>query len=155
MNALATAKALSEKHAVLLQGSITPSQRRIISALAENKQPTYQAYKPQSGQIFGILKQMQETFESDLSTAQKEEMAAAAAYKELKAAKEKEIAAGQESLAGKEEQKAITDQTKAQAEQDKEDTQASLDADTKFLMALKEKCAMTDQEWDARQKERA
>merc|ERR1719261_274389 len=91
MKAFATAKALSEKHMVLLQGTITPSQKRIISSLAQDQGPTFAAYKPQSGQIFGILKQMKETFEGDLSNSQKEELENAAAYKELKKAKEEEI----------------------------------------------------------------
>jgi hypothetical protein len=154
MKALATAKALSEKHMVLLQGTITPSQRRLISNLAKDQQPTYQAYKPQSGEIFGILNQMRETFEADLSTSQKEELAAAAAYKDLKAAKEEEIATGQESLATKEQELAKADEKNAQAQQDKEDTLASLSADQKFLMELKEKCSLTDKEWDARQQAR-
>ena len=40
-------------------------------------EPTFkQSYAPQSGQIFGILKQMKETFETNLSNSQKEEMEA-------------------------------------------------------------------------------
>jgi len=42
----------------------------------------------------------------------------------------------------------------AQAKEDLEDTQAKLSADEKFLMMLKEKCQMTDQEWEERQKTR-
>merc|ERR1712007_43610 len=54
------------------------------------------------------------------------------AYSELKAAKEEEIAAGQAQI----------------------DTKASLSADEQFLMMLKEKCQMTDKEWEERQKTR-
>merc|ERR1719321_1390675 len=133
LKAFATAKALQDKHMVLLQGTITPSQKRLISSLAQDQGPTSAAYKPQSGQIFGILNQMKETFEGDLSNSQKEELENAAAYKELKAAKESEIAAGQESLDAKTAQLAKTDESKAQAEEDLEDTKASLDADQKFL----------------------
>merc|ERR1712222_176924 len=42
----------------------------------------------------------------------------------------------------------------AQAKEDLEDTKKSLAADQKFLMMLKEKCAMTDKEWEERQKTR-
>merc|ERR1712050_701547 len=42
----------------------------------------------------------------------------------------------------------------AQAKQDLEDTKASLSADEKFLMMLKEHCAMTDKEWEERQNTR-
>ena len=38
-------------------------------------EPTFkQSYAPQSGAIFGILKQMKETFETNLENSQKEEM---------------------------------------------------------------------------------
>merc|ERR1711937_267136 len=49
---------------------------------------------------------------------------------------------------------ATTDEKLAQSKQDIEDTRASLSADEKFLMNLKEKCQMTDQEWEERQKTR-
>ena len=48
-------------------------------------EPTFkQSYAPQSGQIFGILKQMKESFESNLSASQKEEMLSQQAYQDLK-----------------------------------------------------------------------
>jgi len=154
LKAFATAKALQDKHMVLLQGTITPSQKRLISSLAQDQGPTSAAYKPQSGQIFGILNQMKETFEADLSNSAKEELASEAAYKDLKAAKEEEIAAGTQSLEQKTQQLATTDETNAQAKEDKEDTEASLSADQKFLMDLKERCALSDEAWEKRQKER-
>jgi DNA repair exonuclease SbcCD ATPase subunit len=156
LKAFATAQAQMEKHAVLLQGTITPSQKRTIASLLQQgaQQPTSKAYKPQSGQIFGILKQMQETFEADLSSSQKEEIASAAAFEDLKKAKQEEIDTASTSAAEKEQQLAKTDETLAQAKEDKEDTLASLDADQKFLIELKEKCAMTDKEWEERQKMR-
>merc|ERR1711957_1062613 len=49
---------------------------------------------------------------------------------------------------------AETDEKNAQAKVDMEDTKASLSADEKFLMMLKEKCQMTDKEWEERQKTR-
>merc|ERR1719191_1610501 len=117
--------------------------------------PTFkQSYAPQSGQIFGILKQMKETFESNLSASQKEEMANQAAYEDLKAAKEEEIKAGEDQKDTKTQELADTDQTLAQTKQDLEDTRNSLSADQKFLMNLKETCQMTDAEWEERQKAR-
>ena len=53
--------------------------------------PTFkQSYAPQSGEIFGILEQMKETFESNLSAAQKKEAESQKAYERLKAAKDEE-----------------------------------------------------------------
>merc|ERR1711870_156004 len=42
----------------------------------------------------------------------------------------------------------------AQSKEDIEDTRNSLSADEEFLMMLKEKCSMTDKEWEERQKTR-
>jgi len=49
---------------------------------------------------------------------------------------------------------ADTDEKNAQAKEDIEDTKKSLSADEEFLMMLKEKCSMTDKEWEERQKTR-
>merc|ERR1712070_711451 len=49
---------------------------------------------------------------------------------------------------------ADTDEKNAQAKEDVEDTMKSLSADEQFLMMLKEKCSMTDSEWEERQKTR-
>merc|ERR1739842_90244 len=97
---------------------------------------------------------MKETFESNLSTAQKEEAANQKAYEELKAAKEEEIAAGQAQIDSKTQELADTDEKNSQAKEDVEDTKKSLSADEQFLMMLKEKCSMTDKEWEERQKTR-
>jgi len=151
-----------KKHTALLHAIVTPSQRKAIAAFVQSPgdyfdaEPTFkQSYAPQSGQIFGILKQMKETFETNLSSAQKEEMQAQAAYEDLKAAKEAEIKAGTELKDTKTQELADTDEKLAQSKQDLEDTRNSLSADQKFLMNLKETCQMTDQEWEERQKSRA
>merc|ERR1712038_1056967 len=102
----------------------------------------------------GILTQMLETFEANLSQSQKEEMENQKAYEDLKAAKEAEIAAGQEQIEKKTAELADTDEKNAQAKEDIEDTKKSLSADEEFLMMLKEKCSMTDKEWEERQKTR-
>merc|ERR1719475_10445 len=149
------------KHDSLLRGVLTPSARRMIGAFIQAPEdyfdaaPTFkQSYAPQSGEIFGILKQMKETFESNLSASQKEEMANQKAYEDLKAAKEAEIKAGQDQIDSKTQELADTDEKNAQAKEDLEDTKKSLSADEQFLMMLKEKCSMTEAEWEERQKTR-
>merc|ERR1712129_147755 len=84
----------------------------------------------------------------------KDEMANQKAYEDLKAAKEAEIAAGQAQLDSKTQELADTDEKNAQAKEDVQDTKKSLSADEQFLMMLKEKCSMTDGEWEERQKTR-
>merc|ERR1719155_84267 len=150
-----------QKHSAMLSGILTHSERKAVSAFIQapadyfDAEPTFkQSYAPQSGAIFGILKQMKETFESNLSNSQKEEMANQKAYEDLKAAKEEEIAAGQAQIDSKTAELADTDEKNAQAKEDVADTKKSLSADEQFLMVLKEKCSMTDSEWEERQKTR-
>merc|ERR1719488_209370 len=140
---------------------ITPREHKMVAAFVQSPgdyfdaEPTFkQSYAPQSGQIFGILQQMKETFEANLAASQKEEMENQKAYEDLKAAKEAEIQAGQEQIETKTQELADTDEKLAQSKQDIEDTRASLAADEKFLAELREKCQMTDQEWEERQKTR-
>merc|ERR1719401_2694391 len=101
----ATLQFQMSKHSTLLEGVLTPKERRAVASFVQSPEdyfdaaPTFkQSYAPQSGEIFGILRQMRETFESNLSASQKEEMANQKAYEELKAAKEAEIKAGQEQI---------------------------------------------------------
>merc|ERR1719267_253997 len=157
----ATVQNEMQKHASLLEGVLTHKERRAVAAFVQapgdyfDASPTFkQSYAPQSGQIFGILKQMKETFETNLSESQKAEMAAQKAYEELKAALEAQIAAGQEQIDTKTQELADTDEKLAQSKQDIEDTRNLLAADEQYLMMLKEKCQMTDQDWEERQKTR-
>merc|ERR1719313_946110 len=152
-NAATTIQKEIEKNAKLLEGVLTRSQKRKIASLLQ--QPASAgSYAPASGEIFGILKQMKETFETDLAAAQEDEKKSQAAYEELKAAKEAEIAAAKEQVTTKTQELATTKEKKAQAEQDKADTMETLDADQKYLVNLKEKCALTDKEFEERLKTR-
>merc|ERR1719324_215494 len=138
-----------EKNAKLLDGVLTKSQKKKIAAFVQ--QPASAgSYAPASGEIFGILKQMKETFETDLAAAQDDEKRSQAAYEELKAAKEAEIAAAEEQVTTKTQELATTKEKKAVAEQDKADTMETLDADQKYLVNLKEKKAQAEQEFEER-----
>merc|ERR1719265_2555956 len=66
-----------QKHASLLQGVLTRSEKKAAAAFVQAPEdyfdaaPTFkQSYAPQSGEIFGILNQMKETFEANLSQSQ-------------------------------------------------------------------------------------
>merc|ERR1719327_1466734 len=147
--AASTAQKEMEKNAKRLEGILTPSQKRKIASLLQ--QPASAgSYAPASGEIFGILKQMKETFETDLAAAQEDEKKNQIAYEELKASKEAEIAAAQEQVKTKTQELATTKEKKAVAEQDKADTMETLDADQKYLVNLKEKCSLTDKEFEGR-----
>jgi chromosome segregation ATPase len=142
--------------------SLTHKQKRVIESFIQQPKdffgasPSFkQAYAPQSGEVFGILENMLETFEADLKEAEEEEASKEHAYQDLKVAKEAEISAAEESRENKKHELADTQNKLANAKQDIEDTRNSLAADQQFLVNLKEKCQQTDAEWAERQKTRA
>merc|ERR1719163_112681 len=63
---------------VMSSGALTGERAKVLRAFLKRVPvadsllsiPGFQSYAPQSGQIFGILKQMQETFEKDLAALQ-------------------------------------------------------------------------------------
>merc|ERR1719355_78038 len=136
------------KHADILGEVITPKQKRIIALFVQAPEDYFKAtaflqtgkqvpsagsYAPASGEIFGILKQMKETFEVNLDSSRKDESTAASSFTSLKAAKSEEIAAGQEQIETKTQELALTDEKNANAQVDLEDTTKTMDADAKFL----------------------
>jgi len=146
MGVATTLKHQMQKHT--LKNVLTHHQRQVVTAFLQ------ESYAPQSGEIFGILNQMKESFEQNLAGTQKDEAADVAAYEDLKAAKEDEIKAGQAQVETKTQEHADTDEKLANAKEDLDDTRASLSADEEFLMMLKQVCAGSDSEWEERQKTR-
>merc|ERR1719359_1081471 len=134
----------------LMNQAVLPHQRKHITAFVQNSA----SYDPASGQIFGILKGMKETFESNLASSQQEEKEAIATFTELKTAKSSELRAGEKKIETFTIELADNKEKAATAKEDLADTRAALSADTKFLGDLKLKCQVTDQEWDARTKVR-
>merc|ERR1719267_51277 len=116
--------------------------------------PGMQSYAPQSGQIFGILQQMKEDFEVNLSEAQKSEAKAKAEYESLKAAKEDEIDTGRKLIVSIDGQIGEIQEKYAQAAKELENTEEQLAMDEEFLKNLKEKCATMDADFDKRTKDR-
>jgi len=144
-----TIKHVLQKHAHVVKESFTPKQQKKLSAFVQHK-----AGAPASGEIFGMLQQMKESFETNLANSQKEENESQKGYEELKAAKESEIAAGTELADTKTQELATTDEKNAQSKESLEDTRNTLAADTKFLANLKEQCSNMDQEYEERTKTR-
>jgi len=149
------------KHRAIFAEAISPVQRKAVAAFVQSPEDYFgsepsmqQQQQPQSGEIFGILKQMKESFETNLGQSQKEETENQSAYEDLKAAKEEEITAGQSQIDTKTLGLSTTDEKNAQSKQDLEDTRNSLAADTAFLANLKEQCQNVDQEYEERTKTR-
>lgn len=131
----------------------------LLSEILEQAQSTEDSDRtssgePRSAEIFGIMKQMQENFETNLEGSQKDETKNQEDYEHLKAAKEEQIAAGQAQIDTKEVTLAGVNEKNAEAKEMLEDTQQTLAVDTKFLADLKERCANMDDEFEKRTKAR-
>jgi len=106
-------------------------------------------YAPQSGEITGILKQMKEEMEKDLAAAVSDENGSIGSFKELVAAKTKEVNA----LTAAIEKKTVRSGELAveivQMTNDLSDTEAALLEDKQFLADMDQNCATKSSEWDA------
>jgi len=112
------------------------------------------SYAPQSSQIFGILKQMKEEFENNLSQSQKDEMKASGEFQGLSSSKSAQIAAAKEKLDGLEAQFAANAKALADAEEDYELSTGKRASDVEFLRNLRLTCQDLDRQWGARSKTR-
>jgi chromosome segregation ATPase len=103
---------------------------------------------PGSAQILGILQQMRDNFKEDLAASTKTEEDAETTYNELKAAKEKQIAALESELREKTTRVSTQKGTLAETQENHEDTSTALEADENFLIELKENCKTKQGEFD-------
>merc|ERR1719183_2910386 len=91
------------------------------------------SYSSQSGEIIGVMRQLKEEMETDLSDAQKTERERAAAFDELRTAKTSEIESGEKMSETKEDELATTDNALAEAKEDLDQEQTILDELKRFL----------------------
>jgi uncharacterized membrane-anchored protein YhcB (DUF1043 family) len=147
----------SEEFPLKFASEMVAGARRQSSATflqASAGQPLYASYSSRSDGIYGILTQMQEEFEAELKTSQKEEVRAVADFEAMAAAKSKQITVSKEKLDEMEgefygNQKAISD-----AQEDLELTRNQRSADIKFLQNLQTQCNDLDTDWERRSKTR-
>jgi hypothetical protein len=114
------------------------------SAFMQAHQGYMPSYNSQSGEIMGVLRQLQEEMQGALSDAQKTEASRAALFAELRSAKTSEIESGEKMAEAKEDELAKADMDNAEAKEDLKQTEASLAEDTKFLANLGKMCAEGD-----------
>jgi chaperonin cofactor prefoldin len=126
----------------------------LLDTSADDSDASNTGYEPASGEILGILKQMKESFESNLAHAQHAEAQAGDEFDQLKAAKETQIKTSTNLVDTKMGELARTDEKNANDKEIKDDTEASLAADQAFLADLKERCASMDAEFAERTKGR-
>jgi len=148
-----TLKHQLHKHEDILKQNFLPHKRKAVMAFIQEAVHT-RNHAPASGEIFGMLKQMKESFETNLANSKKEEEQGVKDYAGLKKAKEEEIAAATDLVGTKQQELASADEKNVQSKESLEDTQSCLDADTKFLLNLKEQCAAMDAEYEERVKVR-
>mmetsp|Transcript_67826 Transcript_67826/g.130953 ORF Transcript_67826/g.130953 Transcript_67826/m.130953 type:complete len:691 (-) Transcript_67826:86-2158(-) len=104
-------------------------------------------YAPQSGQIVGILKQMEEEMAKSLEDAENTEAEAIKTYDALMAAKEKEVEALNVQIEAKLTRKGELGVELAGGVNELEDTKTSVAEDEKFLAELEAGCATKEKEW--------
>jgi len=104
-------------------------------------------YAPQSGQIVGILKQMEDEMTKALEEAEAAEAEAIKAYDALMAAKEKEVETLNAQIEEKLTRKGELGVELAGGLNELEDTETSLAEDKKFLAELETGCATKEGEW--------
>merc|ERR1719217_1836017 len=145
-------RAVLKKHAEQHMKMFSPKQHKVVLSLIQEK--GQELYAPESGAIFGILKQMKEGFETNMADAQSEETRAADEFASMKSAKSAQIKAAEDLSSSKTVELGDTKAKLAADKQDLVDTTAQLEADTKFLENVKATCATAEADYEARLKVR-
>merc|ERR1719323_1365715 len=112
-------------------------------------------YVPVSGEITGILKDMNDKMVKSLADATSSEQGSLKSYEELMSAKSKEIAALTASIESKTKRIGELAVEIVQMKEDLSDTQAALREDKKFLAELETGCKTKTSEWENIVKTRA
>merc|ERR1712048_1321577 len=129
-------------------GDMSSVDREMLASFLSGKS----GYAPASGEILGILKQMDDEMQADLKDATAAEEAAIKAFEGLVAAKTKEINALQEAIETKTARVGEIAVKIAQFENDLEDTKEDLAESKKFLADLEKNCETKKKEWAEYQK---
>eukprot|EP00403_Amphidinium_massartii_P040049 CAMPEP_0178440708 /NCGR_PEP_ID=MMETSP0689_2-20121128/36947_1 /TAXON_ID=160604 /ORGANISM="Amphidinium massartii, Strain CS-259" /LENGTH=711 /DNA_ID=CAMNT_0020063549 /DNA_START=247 /DNA_END=2382 /DNA_ORIENTATION=- len=122
-------------------------------SLAQQPAP-FKSYNPRSEQIMGVLQQMLEEFENNLSESQKAELSARTSFADLKDSLEKQIEALAASLDEKQELHSSNAKSLLDAKQDLEATRATRAADVKYLSDVRLQCQDSQHEYSQRTKAR-
>eukprot|EP00811_Abedinium_folium_P010119 NODE_1935_length_2333_cov_4.926111.p1 GENE.NODE_1935_length_2333_cov_4.926111~~NODE_1935_length_2333_cov_4.926111.p1 ORF type:complete len:680 (-),score=249.00 NODE_1935_length_2333_cov_4.926111:208-2247(-) len=166
-NIAATAKAIAalaagtggsflQSDSVKVVRSVVAADRNMIEATRKEVMAFLSgSYTPQSGEISGILKQLQDDMEKNLGEVQAAEAAALKEHAELTAAKQKEEYALTDIIEKQTEQKGELAVHIVQMKGDLEDTTESLAENRKFLTDLTKDCAFKAEQYELRVKTRA
>mmetsp|Transcript_14620 Transcript_14620/g.22940 ORF Transcript_14620/g.22940 Transcript_14620/m.22940 type:complete len:699 (-) Transcript_14620:58-2154(-) len=114
-----------------------------------------EGYVPKSGEITGILKQIEDEMTKSLEEATSAEKEAIANYEELMAAKTKEVEALTRAIEQKSTRVGELGVQIVTMKNDLTGTEAALVEDQKFLADMEKNCALKTKDWDERSKTRA
>jgi len=132
---------------------VKSAEMQRVSALVQ--QPAgYKSYNSRSGEIFGILSQMKETFEQNHNKTLTEEARAQAMFEDLVAEKKHGIEVARERKNTKVMELSEAEVALVNAKHALKDARETLSADQKFLVDAKEKCAVFEKEYGERKESR-
>jgi len=140
---LQTTEANNLKRFTMEKAEIPDETREEVLAFLSGKGE----YAPQSGQIVGILKQMDDEMAKALEEAETAEAEAIKAYDALMAAKQKEVETLNAQIETKLTRKGELGVELAGGLNELEDTEVSVAEDEKFLAELETGCATKEKEW--------
>jgi len=140
---LQTTEANNLKRFAMEKAEISDETRQEVLAFLSGKEE----YAPQSGQIVGILKQMEDEMAKALEEAEAAEAEAIKAYDALMAAKQKEVETLNAQIEEKLTRKGELGVELAGGLNELEDTKVSVAEDEKFLAELETGCATKEKEW--------
>jgi len=126
---------------------ISEEDRGSVQAFLQAASGATSGYAPQSGEIVGILKQMNDTMKKDLADITATETGAIADFNELVAAQNKAIQAATDTIEEKTEQSGQLAVEIVQLKNEKSDTEQQLTADTGFSAQLEKDCAQQSKDY--------
>merc|ERR1719235_2752798 len=126
------------------------SQKSASFAGAQISQNPFGDYAPASTVIQGTLKNMYDTFTSQLESANADEAGRQKSYEELMSTKSQELATLKSTLENKQTSLGETSKNLADSQEEKAATQAQLDDDEAFFEDTKEACKSKADDWAER-----
>jgi len=145
----------TNRRASLLDNTLTFRDRERLDAffkdpvhfasLIQQKDPSLMG-----SELGGMFKAMEEDFETDLKTVEKEMADEKMSFEELMASKKQEIKAGEESIEAKRVSRVEKRQRMMEVNFAKEKEQKSIKAAQEFLQLVEERCSASDKDWEER-----
>mmetsp|Transcript_102620 Transcript_102620/g.162121 ORF Transcript_102620/g.162121 Transcript_102620/m.162121 type:complete len:743 (+) Transcript_102620:54-2282(+) len=134
---------------------LSDADRDVLAAYFSNGQEGSSGYAPSSGEIVGILKQMQETMEKELAEATEEEESSIKDFEGLMTAKHKQVVTLTKEIESKMVRQGEEGVELTNMKEDLDDTEKSLAQDQKFLADVTKNCKTKEAEKEANDKLRA